>query len=87
LIGIGAATAQPADETDKPNFVILMADDMGYGEPSSYGNDDYDTPRIDQLAEEGIRFTDFHSNGAVCSPRVSNWMRSTFPRFCWKGKT
>lgn len=51
-----------------PNFVIILADDMGYADPSCYGNDRYETPHIDQLAAEGLRFTDFHSNGYVCSP-------------------
>jgi arylsulfatase A len=52
----------------RPNFVIIMADDMGYADASCYGNDRYQTPRIDQLAKEGLRFIDFHSNGPVCSP-------------------
>ncbi len=51
-----------------PNFVIIMADDLGYGDISSYGNPLTQTPNIDQLAKEGTRFVDFHSNGAVCSP-------------------
>ena len=45
-----------------------MADDMGYADLSCYGNDRYQTPHLDALAREGLRFTDFHSNGAVCSP-------------------
>ena len=51
-----------------PNFVIIMADDLGYGDISCYGNQITKTPNIDQLALEGTRFIDFHSNGAVCSP-------------------
>jgi len=52
----------------RPNFVIIMADDMGYADLSCYGNDRYQTPHLDELARGGLRFTDFHSNGAVCSP-------------------
>ncbi|MFP6737640.1 MAG: sulfatase-like hydrolase/transferase, partial [Planctomycetota bacterium] len=52
----------------KPNLVIIMADDLGYGELSCYGNTAYKTPHLDALAQAGIRFTDYHSNGAVCSP-------------------
>lgn len=52
----------------KPNFILIMADDLGYGDISCYGNTYINTPNIDRLAKEGIRFTDFHSNGAVCSP-------------------
>ncbi len=51
-----------------PNFVIILADDMGYADLSCYGNDRYETPHLDALARSGLRFTDFHSNGPVCSP-------------------
>lgn len=51
-----------------PNIVIIMADDLGYGGISCYGNTDIHTPNLDFLASEGMRFADFHSNGAVCSP-------------------
>ena len=53
---------------DLPNFIIIMVDDMGYAGLSSYGNPHYETPEIDRLAEEGMRFTDFHSSAPVCSP-------------------
>jgi arylsulfatase A len=52
----------------KPNFVLIVIDDLGYGDLGSYGSKLHKTPHIDQLAEEGIRFTDFHTNGPVCSP-------------------
>ncbi len=51
-----------------PNIVLIVADDLGYGGIGCYGNALIRTPNLDQLAFEGIRFTDFHSNGAVCSP-------------------
>lgn len=51
-----------------PNFVIIMADDLGYGDLSCFGNDRYETPNLDKLAAGGLKFTDFHSNGNVCSP-------------------
>lgn len=63
-----AVCAGYAKTTTKPNFVIIMADDMGYADLSCYGNDRYRTPHLDELARGGLRFTDFHSNGAVCSP-------------------
>ncbi len=52
----------------KPNFVVILADDMGYADASCYGGTRYETPALDRLAREGMRFTDFHSSGAVCSP-------------------
>lgn len=51
----------------QPNFIIILADDMGYGDSSCYEGW-IDTPWMEQLASEGLRFTDFHSSGAVCSP-------------------
>jgi len=57
-------------EAGRPNIVVMMVDDMGFGGPSvaPYGNPHYKTPGMDRLAREGMRFTDFHSSGAVCSP-------------------
>jgi arylsulfatase A len=52
----------------RPNFVIIMVDDMGYEGVSCFGNPYFKTPEIDRLAAEGIRLTDFHSSGTVCSP-------------------
>lgn len=64
-----AGCSTPADTNNpKPNFIIIMADDLGYNDLSCYGNQDIETPRIDQMAKQGVRFVDFHSNGAVCSP-------------------
>ncbi|MCR8635826.1 sulfatase [Paenibacillus radicis (ex Xue et al. 2023)] len=56
-----------ADTKGRPNIIIIVADDMGYGDPSCYGGW-INTPNIDSLAAEGLKFTDFHSSGAVCSP-------------------
>jgi arylsulfatase A len=52
----------------KPNIIIIVADDMGYGDCSSFGSKTINTPHIDSIASNGVRFSDFHSNGAVCSP-------------------
>lgn len=55
------------EKTDRPNIILILADDLGYADLSVYGGKVH-TPNIDKLAQEGIRFTDFHSNGANCSP-------------------
>ncbi|WP_373513326.1 sulfatase-like hydrolase/transferase, partial [Persicitalea sp.] len=52
----------------RPNVVLILADDMGYGDLGCYGGTTIPTPHIDALARGGMRFTDFHSNGVVCSP-------------------
>jgi len=56
------------DHNDKPNIILIVADDLGYGDLSIFGNKNILTPNIDKLGEEGVVFTDFHSNGSVCSP-------------------
>ena len=58
----------PAHGADvPPNFVIILADDLGFGDLSCYGGST-STPHLDALADEGLRFNDFHSSGPVCTP-------------------
>ncbi|MDF2377710.1 MAG: sulfatase-like hydrolase/transferase [Verrucomicrobiales bacterium] len=57
------AAAQPP-----PNIVVIMADDLGYADIGVYGSRFAKTPHLDRLAAGGIRFTDFHSNGPMCTP-------------------
>src|SRR6185295_20418791 len=58
---------QSAQAADRPNFVYLMADDMGYADVSSFGRRDYTTPNIDRLAAEGMKLTHAYANSAVCT--------------------
>ena len=53
---------------ERPNIILIFIDDLGWKDVGCYGNDFIDTPHIDKLASEGIRFTDFYAAGAVCSP-------------------
>ena len=62
------AVMSDAQAPKKPNFIIILADDMGYGDAGFTGNTFINTPNIDRLAKEGMTFNDFHSNGAVSSP-------------------
>jgi arylsulfatase A-like enzyme len=72
LAGIGmlllAACADLASAGTKPNFLIILTDDHGYGDVSTYGASDVRTPSIDRLAAEGMRFTAMRANATVCSP-------------------
>lgn len=52
----------------KPNFILVFIDDMGWGDFSCFGNRDAETPNIDRLAREGIRFEQFYVNAPICSP-------------------
>ncbi len=56
------------DANTRPNIVLIMADDMGYGGIGAYGNTELSTPHLDSLAAAGIRFTDFHANAPVYTP-------------------
>ena len=53
---------------EPPNVVLILIDDLGWKDLGCYGNDFVETPRIDRLAAEGLRFNDFYAAGAVCSP-------------------
>ncbi|MDA1054918.1 MAG: sulfatase-like hydrolase/transferase, partial [Planctomycetota bacterium] len=62
---------------DSPNFIVIMADDLGYGDLSSYGGW-IETPHLDKLAAQGMEFTDFHSSGNVCSPTRAGLMTGRY---------
>ncbi|MFT5124963.1 MAG: arylsulfatase A, partial [Verrucomicrobiales bacterium] len=64
LIGLSTVFAA----TNQPNIVFIFIDDLGWKDLGCYGNEIVETPRIDRLAKEGMRFTDFYAAGAVCSP-------------------
>lgn len=64
----------------KPNIVIILTDDQGYGDLSCYGGKNVSTPRIDQMAAEGARLTDFYMAAAVCTPSRAALMTGSYPR-------
>ncbi|MDG2389915.1 MAG: sulfatase-like hydrolase/transferase [Planctomycetaceae bacterium] len=65
---IASAERANSEETHPPDIVLIVADNLGYGDLSCYGCPDIKTPHIDSIAEEGVRFTNFYSNGPECSP-------------------
>ena len=66
--GIAPVTAA---ETAKPNIVVVMADDMGWGDSATYGHPTIQSPNIDKLAQQGMKFTQGYSACGVCSPSRS----------------
>ena len=66
----------------QPNIVLILADDLGYGTLGCYGNKEVSTPRIDQLAASGIRLTDFHTNGPMCSPTRASLLTGRYQQRC-----
>jgi arylsulfatase A-like enzyme len=69
-LGAGLCAPAPADAqaSTKPNVVLIITDDLGWGDIGANGATDIRTPSIDSLARDGIRLTDFYSNGVTCSP-------------------
>ena len=63
-----------------PNYIVIFCDDLGYGDLGCYGSKKNRTPRIDQLAAEGMRFTDFYSSSPVCTPSRSSLMTGCYAR-------
>jgi arylsulfatase A-like enzyme len=58
----------PQSPIARPNIVLIVADDLGYGDLGSYGAPDIRTPNLDRLAREGVRLTDYYANAPVCTP-------------------
>jgi len=67
-------TKQETTETQKPNIVYILADDLGWGDLSCYGQTHFSTPNIDKLAESGMRFTQHYAGCTVCAPSRSSLM-------------
>lgn len=70
--GVAAAKALP-------NFIIVYTDDQGYADTGEYGAEDFETPNLDQMAAEGIRFTSFYSTANACSPARAALMTGCYP--------
>ena len=75
LLG-GATAAMPqalraAGSSDRPNIIFILADDLGYGDLGCYGQDVIQTPNLDRMARQGMRFTDFYAGSTVCAPSRS----------------
>ena len=76
LVVAGFADAQKP----RPNIVIIVADDMGYGDIGPYGSKDIPTPNLDALARDGVRFTDAYVSGPYCSPTRAGLLTGKYPQ-------
>ena len=74
-----ALAVTPGTADDRPNFVIMVADDLGFGDLASYGHPDIRTPHLDRLAEEGMRFTHAYAAAPVCSPARTGLLTGRIP--------
>lgn len=82
IAGISCMAWMPAETfgaNQKPNFLFILADDLGYGDLSCQGGKDIHTPNIDQLFSNGIRFSNFYASCTVCSPTRASLMTGRYP--------
>jgi N-acetylgalactosamine-6-sulfatase len=80
-LGVHAARLHAADAPPRPNVVIFLADDLGYGDLGCFGRDDIRTPHVDRLAAEGVRFTAHYANGPECTPTRVALLTGRYPQW------
>jgi arylsulfatase A len=78
LFSISSFFSCKTPDKQKPNIVIIYCDDLGYGDIGPYGNTVHRTPHLDQMAQEGVVFTDFYVTSGVCSPSRSSLMTGSY---------
>jgi arylsulfatase A-like enzyme len=76
----GLALPQLRAVPARPNVLFILADDLGYGDLSSYGRPDYKTPVLDSMADEGVRFTDAYAAAPVCTPTRVGFHTGRYPQ-------
>lgn len=79
LACLAASSAQPVWAADRPNILVILADDLGYGDLSSYGAKDLQSPHVDALMLRGMRFDQFYANCPVCSPTRASLLTGCYP--------
>ena len=67
VASVALCRAAHGQALQRPNIILIQADDLGYGDLSAYGQARFATPGIDRLAREGIRFTNYYAGSAVCA--------------------
>ena len=75
----GRRRSLSAPAADRPNIIVILADDLGYGDLSSYGHPTIRTPHLDRLAAEGQRWTSFYAGAPVCSPSRAALLTGRLP--------
>jgi arylsulfatase A len=79
LIGLSSLQLSQAAPHSQPNIILILADDLGWTDLSCYGSDFYQTPHIDQLARDGMKFTQAYSACTVCSPTRAALLTGKYP--------
>ncbi len=83
LVLLCQASYYVAQAQQKPNIILIYADDLGYGDISAYGATKIKTPNMDKLAAQGLRFTDAHSTSATCTPSRYSMLTG---QYAWRKK-
>jgi arylsulfatase A-like enzyme len=78
LLLVGLVVSLPA-RAAPPNLIVILCDDLGYGDLGCFGNPKIKTPNLDRLAREGVRFTDFYAGGAQCTPSRAGMLTGRYP--------
>src|SRR3546814_1500834 len=76
---VPAFSGTHAVDGDRPNILIILADDLGWGDLGCYGNDQVVTPHLDRLAREGMRFTQEYAPALLCSPSRAAILKGRSP--------
>lgn len=77
--GAARSAVAPSDSAGPPNIVMILIDDLGWADLSCYGSSFYETPNLDRLAGQGMRFTDAYASCPVCSPTRASIMTGKYP--------
>src|SRR5687768_13819470 len=79
LLFVGASLCNPLGAAEKPNVLVILSDDLGYGDLSCFGHPKIRTPNLDRLAGEGLRLTACYASSPVCSPSRAGLLTARTP--------
>jgi arylsulfatase A-like enzyme len=81
-LALGAASSRTSPAAERPNVILILADDLGYGDLGCYGHPVFKTPHLDRMAAEGARLTQFNTPAPFCAPTRASLMTGRYPFRC-----
>ncbi|MEO1843958.1 MAG: sulfatase-like hydrolase/transferase, partial [Akkermansiaceae bacterium] len=79
ILFLASCLLQPAPGAERPNILFFLVDDLGWADLACYGSTFHETPHLDQLARDGVRFTDAYCAASICSPTRASLMTGKHP--------